>query len=72
MQILEIIGLFAGLALAVALSLVVLLRSAEALSWRHEDGHPVGAEPAAAPEPVIAVPAQRTGPVVSHRTITTG
>jgi hypothetical protein len=41
MQMLEIIGLFIGLTLAVSLSLVVLLRSAEALSWRRErQAHP--------------------------------
>jgi hypothetical protein len=72
MQILEIIGLFAGLALAAALSLVVLLRSAEALSWRHDDtGRP---DAVAEPEADVAVPAQRTASptAVSHRTIAAG
>ena len=36
MEILAIVGLFIGLSLVAAIPLVVLLRSAEALSWRRE------------------------------------
>jgi hypothetical protein len=67
MQILEIIGLFAGLALAAALSLVVLLRSAEALSWRHDGpdgGHPA-TEPAGVPAASSVMPRTPTGRAVA-------
>jgi hypothetical protein len=36
MELLAIVGLFVGLSLVAALPLVILLRSAEALSWRRE------------------------------------
>jgi hypothetical protein len=36
MELFGIVGLFIGLSLVAAIPLVVLLRSAEALSWRRE------------------------------------
>ena len=38
MEILAIVGMFIGLSLVAAIPLVILLRSAEALSWRRERG----------------------------------
>lgn len=45
MEILAIVGMFIGLSLVAAIPLVILLRSAEALSWRREHGSDAAVTP---------------------------